>query len=114
QGEDRLAGEEPRQIIGHLARGLVPLRGILLQRLHADVLKLTGYGGVDSTRQFRVALTNQANLIPNAVAAKRRRSRDQLIEDGPERKDVASRVQRRMTLRLFGRKVVGGSHDLAG
>src|SRR5262249_39722905 len=95
------------------ARGLVALRGVLLQRLHADVLKLAGYGGVDSTRQFGVALTNQANLISHAVAAKRRRSSDQLIEDSPERKDVASRVQRRRTLRLFGGKVVGGSHDLA-
>jgi len=90
-GQDRLAVEEPPQLVGeHLGRG-VPFRRVLLQAPQADRLQVAGAVGRQPARRGRWVVGHLPQRVQLRHAAERGPAGEQLVEDRAERVHVGRR-----------------------
>ena len=108
RARDRLS--KLAQVDGEITHTLIPAVRILGQALAQYSMKLRAGGQVLDARRRRHLAENRADRVGGAALPERRHSRDHLVQDGAERKDVAARVNR-FTTHLLGRHIAHGAHD---
>jgi hypothetical protein len=132
----RLVGEVAAQVVGECRGGRVALRGLLLQRLRADVLEVAPQRAAEPQRRLaasrcgsvaavvfgdglgerpRIGLDDRTQPIDRRCAGARRRmdAGEQYVEEDAERVDIG-RGRHRGALDLLGRCVVGSERAAAG
>ena len=112
-GQDGLPGQIAFQVVGHFIRRAVTLLRILLQRLQADILQFARNGFVEPSGQHRVTLPDLRHLLAQVLTGKRQRSREHLVKNRPQRKDIAGGIECDAA-HVLRREVVGRPHDLTG
>ena len=112
-GANGLAAQESAQVVRQRRRGGITCGGGLFQTLEADGLQVHGDLGVEQTRRCGLDVQHLEQRFGGAFRAERRPVRDHLVEDRPQRIDVAGRADlRQLSRRLFGRHVAGRAQDL--
>src|SRR5437867_12429122 len=108
-----LAGEEAAQVVRHFARGGIPVRGILFERLEADVLQVPRDARIAPSRQHGFLRADSFQKTANGLVAEWRLAREHLVEHATEREDVAARLALALARRLLRRKILRRARDLA-
>ncbi len=114
-GEDRLAVEEPAEVLGHRP-GVGESPGwVLLEGLEADRFEVLRCPGLEPCGRDRLLVPYQLQCLEWSGPLERRSADDHLVEDRPERVLVAQGTDLAgQAPRLLGGHVRGGPHDRAG
>jgi len=111
---DRLAREEPPQVVGQLARSRVPPRRVLLERLQADDLQFDRSLRSELSRRLGLHVNRPIQSLQGRVPDMRRPAGDRLVQRRAESVDVAPRVHAlEISASELRRHVARRSHDLA-
>jgi hypothetical protein len=92
-GGDRLAVQEPADVLGQRPGRAVAPVGLLLQALQADGLHVVGHLGAALAGRGRVALHVGAQDLHGVVVGEGRRAGQQLVEDAAQGVDVGPAVE---------------------
>ena len=113
--DDRLAGEEPAQVLGQRGGRVVALRRLLLQALQRDRLEVARQAGDQPRRRHRLGVLDLLERLQGGRAPERRAAGQQLVEDRPQGVDVGERPDLLgLALGLLGGHVAGRAHDRVG
>ncbi len=114
-GLDRFQLEEPPEVVGQIARRVVPLHRLLGHRLQDDRLQVDRHGRVEPTRRARLLQRYLAQQLLAAFPVEGRLQRQQLVERHAQRVDVAPMVDDRpLRHRLLGAHVSQRPDHVAG
>ena len=89
---DRLAGQEPPQVLGQRGGRVVPLGRVLLQALQRDRLDVARQARHQPRRRHRLGRLDLLERLQHRRPPERRAAGQQLVEDRPQRVDVGRRA----------------------
>ena len=114
-GLDRVAFDEPAQVVGQRHGAGEPPRRVFLQAFEADRLQVMRDARLELSRRDRLLLDDLADRVDRIARPERRTADQQLVQDGAERVDVGRRADLAVLApRLLGCHVTGGAEDRAG
>jgi hypothetical protein len=114
-GANRLILQETAQFVGEFPGGAITAGDLLLEALQADRLQVPRHAGVQQSGRNRLGGADLLEGFRDRVGLERRAPRNQAVQHGAERIDVAGRADLAMApFGLFGGQVIGRAEHLAG
>ena len=111
-GVNRVAVDEPAQVVRQLGGGGKPPCGVLLQAFQANRLQVMRNARLELARRDRLLLDDLADRVDRIARLERRTAHQQLVEDRAQGIDVGGRADLPvLPSRLFRRHVTGRAED---